>query len=53
VCTVANFLPKTTKVEDCDINYDFYVEKAEAIIAKVDKTYKKTKKEDKQQLSLW
>jgi len=53
VCTVANFLPKTIKVEDCDINYDFYVEKAEAIIAKVDKTYKKTKKEDRQQLSLW
>lgn len=53
VCKVVNFLPKTTKVEDADINYDFYVEKAEAIIAKVDKTYKKSKKEDKQQLSLW
>lgn len=53
VCNVVNFLPKGTSVKGMNINYDFYVEKAEAIIAKVDKTYKKTKKENDQQLSLW
>ena len=53
LCTVCNYLPAGTKVKDCDINYDFYIEKAEEIIRKIDKSYKKQTKQDKQQLSLW
>jgi len=34
-CVVCNFLPKTTKVEDCNINYDFYIGKCQEIITKI------------------
>jgi len=53
LCTVCNYLPAGTKVKDCDINYDFYIEKAEEIIKKIDKKYERQTKQDKQQLSLW
>lgn len=51
--TVCNYLPKTTKVKDCDINYDFYIEKVEALIRRIDKSYIPVKHRDLQQLSLW
>lgn len=49
--TVCNYLPKSTKVEDCDINYDFYIEKAQKIIDKIEGV--KRAKVNKNQLSLF
>lgn len=53
LCTVRNYLPKSTKVTDCDLNYNFYVKKVEDIIVKIDKYYKRTDGKKEQQLSLW
>ena len=53
LCTICNYLPKTTKVEDCNINYGFYVDEAEKIINKIDRNYKRDILIDKQQLTLW
>lgn len=53
VCTVRNYLPKDTDPAKSDINYDFYILKAEQIIKKIDKTYRVKKLQDKRQLSLW
>lgn len=53
LCTVVNYLPKTTKVGDCDIDFSYYIDKVERIIARIDKSYKREKLKDKQQLSLW
>lgn len=53
LCTVVNYLPKTTKVEECDIDFSYYIDKVEAIIAKIEKSYKREKLKDKNQLSLW
>jgi hypothetical protein len=35
LCNVVNYLSKSTKVEEMNINYDYYVEKAENLIVKV------------------
>ena len=35
LCTVCNYLPKTSKVANCDINYKYYIEKAERIMTKI------------------
>lgn len=53
LCTVCNYLPKTTKVEDCDIDFGYYIDKVERIIAKINRKYKREKLKDKNQLSLW
>lgn len=53
LCQVRNYLPKETKVEDCDIDYEFYIQKVENIIVKIDKTYRRQQIKDKQQLTLW
>jgi DNA polymerase elongation subunit (family B) len=53
LCTVCNYLPKTTKVSDCNLNYEFYITKTEDIIVKIDKYYKRTEFKVEQQLSLW
>lgn len=43
LATVCNYLPKTVKPSDVDINYDYYIEKAQNILMKI-KTGKKYKK---------
>lgn len=53
LCTICNHLPKGTRVEDCDINYNYYIERAERIIKRIRKSYKSVKIEKNQQLSLW
>ena len=53
LCTVCNYLPKETKVEDCNIDYEYYITKTEDIIVKIDKHYKRTQFKQEQQLSLW
>lgn len=54
VCTVCNYLPKSTKVKDCNINYDYYIEKANRIINKIKLEGRKAVKEQpKNQLALW
>lgn len=53
LCTVCNYLPKTTKVGDCDIDFSYYIDKVEGIIAKIEKSYKREKLKDKNQLTLW
>lgn len=35
LCAVRNYLPSDIKPEDCDINYAYYIEKAENIIRKI------------------
>jgi hypothetical protein len=35
VCTVCNYLPKTTDVSTAGINYDYYITKAENMIHKI------------------
>ena len=43
VCTVCNFLPKDTDVATAGINYEYYIEKAERIIHKIQYEGKKRK----------
>lgn len=51
---VCNFLPKETKVENCDIDWEYYITKTEDIIVKIDKTYRRTEfGVVNKQLSLW
>jgi len=50
-CNVCNYLPSSTKVEDCDINYEYYIEKAESILVRIVKSYKRYK--ERHQLSLF
>ena len=53
-CVVCNFLPKTTKVEDSNINFDYYIEECNRIIDKIALGGKKRKtNKDKQQLNLF
>ena len=40
--TTCNYLPKETKVADCDLNYQYYVDRCERIISKIEGK-KKTK----------
>lgn len=51
LCTVCNYLSNDKKASEYDINYDYYISKTEEIIRKIDRTYMRTKKEDRQQLS--
>lgn len=53
LCKVCNYLPKDTLVKDCDINYNYYIDRAERIIKKIDKYYKSSLNKDVQQLTLW
>lgn len=53
LCTVCNYLPKSTKVKDCDIDFSYYIDKVERIIAKIEKSYKREKLKDKNQLTIW
>jgi hypothetical protein len=48
-CFVCNRLPKESSL--ANINYNYYIDKAEDIIYKIDKHYKRKRLEDKQQLS--
>lgn len=52
LCNVRNYLPKGTDPRRMDINYDYYIERTERILKKIDKKYIGAKK-DKQQLTLW
>lgn len=53
-CTVCNYLPKTIKVQDCDINFDYYISKAQKIIDKIALEGKKgIKKQPENQLNLF
>lgn len=36
ICTVCNYLPKTTKVEEAGVNFNYYIERTNKIIAKVE-----------------
>jgi hypothetical protein len=52
--TVCNYLPKTTKVEDCNINYQYYIDKAYRIINKVKLSGRKeVKKQPINQLNMF
>ena len=54
LCTVCNYLPKSTKVEDCNINYDYYITKSKRIIDKIKlKGRKSVKEQPKNQITLW
>lgn len=54
LCRVCNYLPKTTKVSEADINYEYYIEKANNIIFKIEFHGKKrTTKVIANQLSLF
>jgi len=53
LCTVCNFLSKDTKVEDVNINFKYYIDKAERIIKKINKSYVCRKDKDNKQLSIW
>jgi len=51
---VCNFLPKDTKVEDCNINFSYYITKAQEIIDKISlEGRKKVKEQPKNQLSMF
>lgn len=53
LCKVCNYLPKVTKVEDCNLDYQFYIDKAQKIIDKIRLEGKKAvKQQPKEQLSL-
>ena len=43
LCKICNYLPKTTQVKDADINFGYYIEKANNIIFKVEFQGKKRK----------
>lgn len=51
--TVCNYLPKTTKVEDCDIDYSYYIEDAQSIIDKINYSGKKVPKKIENQLNIF
>lgn len=53
LCKIVNFLPKTTKVEESDVNFDYYIDRAEKIIKKINKSYVCRKDRQTSQLSLW
>ena len=54
VCTVCNHLPKTTDVSTAGINYDYYIERANRLIYKIQSGGKKRKVViDPNQLSLF
>jgi hypothetical protein len=54
LATVCNFLPKTTKIEDCNLNYSFYIQKTQEILDKIKLEGKKAaKKQPINQTSLW
>lgn len=53
VAKVVNYLPKTTKVEDCDINFSYYIEKANRIVDNIAYEGRKHKQEHPSQLSLF
>jgi hypothetical protein len=55
LCKVVNYLPKTTNVKDMDINYEYYIEKAESMIVKILSNGKKKKQTKKipNQLSMF
>jgi len=43
LCKVVNYLPKETNVKDMDINYDYYIDKAENMLLKIVTNGKKKK----------
>jgi len=51
--TVCNYLPKSTKVEDCDIDYSYYIEDAQSIIDKINYSGKKVPKKIENQLTIF
>jgi hypothetical protein len=54
VMTICNYLPKTTQVKDADINFSYYIEKANNIIFKVEfQGKKRNNKTVANQLSLF
>jgi DNA polymerase elongation subunit (family B) len=55
LCKVVNYLPKTTNVQDMNINYEYYIEKAESMIVKILSNGKKKKQTKKvpNQLSMF
>lgn len=54
LCKVCNYLPRTTKIEDMQIDYDYYIEKAQKIIDKIKLEGRKAvKKQPKEQLNLF
>lgn len=54
VCTVVNYLPANTDVKTAGINYDYYIQKAEKMVKKIElRGRKKPIVENKNQLSLW
>jgi len=53
LATVVNHLPKKTKVENCNINYLFYIERANRIVDKIAYEGRKHSKKDVNQLSLF
>lgn len=52
LCIVCNYLPKTTKVNESDINFDYYINRAQRIIDKVEGR-KHIEKVNDNQLSLF
>jgi len=55
LCKVVNYLPKTTNVKDMNINYEYYIEKAESMIVKILSNGRKKKQTKKvpNQLSMF
>lgn len=53
LCKVCNFLPSTTKVENCDINYSYYIQGAQDIIDKIEYAGKKVPKKIENQLNMF
>ena len=53
LCKIVNYLPKSTTVESADINWNYYIDRAERIIKKINKSYVCKKDRQIGQLSLW
>ena len=53
LCTVCNYLPSGTNVDDCDINYTYYIHEAEKMIRKIQYKGSKPPTYIKNQLSLF
>lgn len=53
LCKVCNFLPSTTKVENCDIDYSYYIQGAQDIIDKIEYAGKKVPKKIENQLNIF
>jgi hypothetical protein len=53
LATVCNYLPKKTRVKDCDINYNYYIQKANLIVDKIAYQGRKHKVENLNQLKLF